>query len=222
MKSLPLYVNRDHHYDWLIALEFGRVLDGQPSDHMLPVGDQAVFVLDGPGGEIVGFSVVRLKEFDASAEEYEGLWSGPRFDAPLFGLRDVHAGAVILAAQASLLDESTVNRCYFQMAIGEEPDEAVSSWRICLESGDSMAHYGLGYTLLESDQPREAYRHLRAYVEIARWNAWAWCWLGRACMELGDHDEARDAFKRAIALEEAGGDETDADELLAKLESSHP
>lgn len=108
------------------------------------------------------------------------------------------------------------------MAVGEEYEEAVRSWRLCLECGDSMEHYGLGSTLLQLQRPREAYRHLRAYVEIARWNAWAWRWLGRACLELGEHEEARDAVTRALALEEANGDETDAEELLNTLERSHP
>ena len=213
MSSLPLYISRDLHYDWLIALEFGRVLDGQPADHLLPVGDEAAFVLDGAGGEIVGFSVMGLSQLDASADDLKELWHGPRFDAPLFGLRGAHAGEVVLAAQAMLLEESTTNRRYFDMATGQEGEEAVASWRACLECGDSMAHYGLGYTLLELGRTREAYRHLRAYVETARWNAWAWCWLGRACLELGDHDEGRDALLRALALEDEE-DETDARELL--------
>lgn len=168
MKSLPLYVSRDHEYDWLVALEFGRVLDGQPDDHFLPVDDNAAFVLDGPGGDVVGVWVDDLRDYDPAAPGSEALWRGPRFDVPLLGLRDAYAGELVLAAQASLLTESTINRCYFDMAVSEEPDEAVKTWRLCLESGDSMAHYGLGYTLLELDRPRDAYRHLRTYVDIAR------------------------------------------------------
>ena len=64
MKCLPLYVSRDHDYDWLVALEFGRVLDGQPDDHFLPVDDNAAFVLDGSGGDVVGVWVDDLRDYD--------------------------------------------------------------------------------------------------------------------------------------------------------------
>jgi hypothetical protein len=42
--------------------------------------------------------------------------------------------------------------------------------------------------------------------------------VGRACLELGELDEARNALETAVALEEDGGDETDAPELLEELE----
>ena len=83
-----------------------------------------------------------------------------------------------------------------------------------------MAHYGLGYTLLELGRDREAYPHLRAYAELVPHTAWAWCWLGQACAAMGETAEARRAFERAIALTGEGGDETDAEELLAALSSS--
>jgi len=37
--DLHLYVSRDYDADWLAALEFGRVLDGQPADRFLPVDE---------------------------------------------------------------------------------------------------------------------------------------------------------------------------------------
>ena len=121
MKSLPLYEGRDHECDWLVALEFGRVLDGQPGDHFLPVDDHAAFVLDGPGGDVVGVWVNDLRDYDPATPGSEALWRGPRFDVPLLGLRDAYAGELVLAAQASLLTESTINRCYLDMAVSEEP-----------------------------------------------------------------------------------------------------
>jgi len=125
VKSLPLYVSRDHEHDWLVALEFGRVLDGQPDDHFLPVDNNVAFVLDGSGGDVVGVWVDDLRDYDPAAPGSKALWRGPRFDIPLLGLRDAYAGELVLAAQASLLTESTINRCYFDMAVREEPDEAV-------------------------------------------------------------------------------------------------
>lgn len=81
-----------------------------------------------------------------------------------------------------------------------------------------MAHFGLGYTLLELGRDREAYRHLRYYAEIAPAHPWNHCWFGKAAAAIGEVEEARSAYLRAIELTEAGGDETDAPELLAELE----
>jgi Flp pilus assembly protein TadD len=80
-----------------------------------------------------------------------------------------------------------------------------------------MAHFGLGYTLYELGRFPEAYRHLRHYTEIAPCGGWNWCWLGRAAEAIGETGEARNAYERALALEDAGHEETDAAELLDAL-----
>jgi hypothetical protein len=217
--GVPIFINREPDLDWLIALEYGRVCDGHPPEQFRPVGadQQFAWMLDRPGGRRkIGFCVGRLREFDADA--FGELWRGPRFDAPLFGLTCVTAGAIVLATQVSLLDEPTTNRCFFRSAVATDGDEAVVAWRQCLECGDFMAHYGLGYTLLGLGRPREAYGHLRFYTELAPSNAWAWCFLGQACEALGDVLEARGAYRRAVELEERGSDETDAPERLHHLE----
>ena len=216
MRNPVLYINRDLELDWLIALEFGRVLDGQPVDHYLPVGEDFAFCLDHPEGEVVGFTIPDLTSFDP--EPLPELWSEPHFDAPLFGLRDVPAGAVTLAAQARLKDESTTSRLIFDAALAAKGEHAVGLWRQLLECGDFMGHYGLGYTLLELGRAREAYGHMRAYVEATPTNAWAWCWLGRALEALGEFTDARAAYRRAVQLDE---EETDAPELLATLEEEN-
>ena len=163
------------------------------------MGDDFAYVLDGPGGEVVGFGVDDLTSFDG--DTLPELWGEPHFDAPLFGLRNVPAAAVVLAAQAQLRREPTTNRMFFSLATNAEGEEAVALWRQCLESGDSMAHYSLGYTLLELGRAREAYGHLREYVECCPWNAWAWCWLGRAHEALGELTDARAAYEQAVALD---------------------
>ena len=215
MRNAVLYINRDLELDWLIAVEFGRVVDGQPEDHFQPVGEDFAYCLDGPGGEAIGFAVDDLSSFDAEA--WPELWQTPHFDAPLFGLRNAPAGAVTLAAQARLAEEPTTNRLLFNLAISADGDEAVGLWRQCLEAGDSMAHYGLGYTLLDVGRPREAYGHLRAYVEACPTNAWAWCWLGRAHEALGELTDARAAYRLALEHDE----ETDAPDLLTALEEEN-
>jgi hypothetical protein len=209
-----LFINRDVNYDWLIALEHGRICDGHPGEQFRRVSAAFSYMLDRPSGRCVtGFCVSELREFDAHA--HPPLFRGPRFDAPLFGLTAATAGEIILAAQALLSDESTTNRIFFDAAISADPSHAEGYWRQCLESGDSMAHYGLGYTLLGAGRARDAYGHLRYYAELAPTNAWAWCWLGQACEALGELTEAREAYRRAVALDE----ETDAEERLVGLEA---
>ena len=218
-----LFLSRDVEIDYLSAIEFGSVDDGQPDDAWRVVGDQVGFLFEGPEERCIGFRVNGFSSFDPGAEGFEPLWSDtPRFDVPQLGLRDASAGEICLAARAFLGDEPTLNKCYFDQAVaaGGAGDHSIAAgaWQLCLESGDPMAHYGLGYTLYELGDLRGAYRHLRAYTEITPNNAWAWCWLGRACLQLGELDEARHALDTAIELEDHGAQETDAPELLEELE----
>lgn len=105
----------------------------------------------------------------------------------------------------------------FGFATAHEGEEAMHAWRHVIEAGDPMGHFGLGYTLLELGDLHGAYKHLRAYTEIAKYSPWAWNYLGRAAEALGDHIEARRHYERAISLEELQGEPTDADERLAGL-----
>jgi tetratricopeptide (TPR) repeat protein len=106
---------------------------------------------------------------------------------------------------------------YFDMATGLQGEQALAAWRCCLEAGDSMAHFALGYTLYELERYREAYAHLRLYTELAPHAAWNWCWFGKAALAIGETQEARSALKRAVELTAQGDHETDAPELLAAL-----
>ena len=73
-------------------------------------------------------------------------------------------------------------------------------------------------TLYDLGRHKEAYRHLRHYTEIAPRLSWGWCWRGKAAHAIGESDEARSDYLRAIDLEHEGGEETDATELLADLD----
>lgn len=142
----------------------------------------------------------------------------PLFDVLLLGLSAVSAGEVVLATRALLGKEATINRAYFSEAVGtEDPEEALPLWLACLESGDSMAHFALGYTLYELGRYPEAYRHLRHYTEIAPHGTWPWCWYGKGAEALGEKGEAIAAYERALELEADDGEETDATELLKAL-----
>ena len=130
-------------------------------------------------------------------------------------------GEVALAVRSTFGDEPTLNRIYFERAAGLEGQAAIDCWRLCLQCGDSMAHFGLGTTLLEAGQAREAYQHLRHYVRIAPLVAWNWRWYGKAAEEIGETGEARRAYGRAIEIESKYcQEETDAANLLAALEGS--
>lgn len=217
-----LYLSRDVELNYLSAIEFGFVADGQPDDAWRVVEEQVGFLSE-PDGRCIGFQVNDFSGFDPEAPGFEPLWAEtPRFDAPLLGLRDACAGAICVAARFRLGDNPTLNRCYFDDAVvtGGAGDEsgAAELWALCLETGDPMAHYGLGYTLHALGDFRGAYRHLRAYAEITPRNAWSWCWLGRACIALGELGEARTVLTTALEIETAGGDETDARELLEELD----
>src|SRR4051794_17669242 len=213
-----LYINHLANYDWLVALEFGRVDDAQPPDNWRKVSEQFGYLHDGPDGRVLGFKVIDFSEFDAAASEVEEIWSEPLFDVPLLGLSAVPAGEVILATRALLGDEPTINRVYFSEAVGtEDPEEALPLWLSCLESGDSMAHFALGYTLFELERFPEAYRHLRHYTEIAPHGSWNWCWFGKAAEAVGEKDEAARAYERALELEADGDEQTEATARLKAL-----
>lgn len=215
-----LSINYDRGLDWLMAYEFGRVDDGQPAERWRGVSESFGFLHDAPGGRVIGFKVLDFSEFEPEDKDVQAIWEPPLFDAPTLGLTNATAGEVVLAAATHFAGRSSLGRELFSAASGLQGEEAADMWRRCLEAGDAMAHFGLGYTLLELDRPQEAYRHLRYYSEIAPNGPWTWCWYGRAAAAMGEVTEARRAWRRAIELTEAGGEETDAAELLWALEQT--
>lgn len=213
-----LFLNHIADLDWLIALEFGRPDDGQPAANWRGVTDSFGFLHDGPGGRLLGFKVLDFSQFDPQAEDADEIWLSAQFDAPVLGLSTASAGEIVLAARALFGTESSVNRQFFDAALAAEGQEALGLWRACLQAGDAMAHFGLGYTLYDLGRLQEAYRHLRHYTEIAPCGSWNWCWFGKTAEALGETVEARGAYRRAIELGRDGGHETDAPELLEALE----
>lgn len=221
MGRRKLYLNHIADYDWLIALEFGQVDDGQPSENWRGVSQSFGYLLDARDGSALGFKILDFSEFDPEDPEVSEIWDRPRFDVPLLGLADASAGEVVVAARPLLGGQSTVNRWYFSEAVGAEGEDALRLWLVCLQAGDSMAHFGLGYTLYDLGRHREAYRHLRHYTEIAPAGPWNWSWFGRAAEAVGELTEARTAYARAIELTAAGKEETDAPTLLEALRKRH-
>jgi len=208
-----LYLNVVASLDWLVALEFGRVDEGQGGDAWEVLAPHCGLLMD--AGRAVGFKVLDYSIYDPYAEEHEGAWSGPRFHVPQLGLPDATANEIVLATRALYGTQDSINRSYFDAAVNESGEEALALWLGCLQSGDSMAHFALGYTLMELGRPQEAYRHLRYYTDIAPGIAWTWVWRGHAAKALGLLEEARLAYTAALELDDE--DETDAQELLDEL-----
>ena len=217
-----LTLSIDTSYDWLSCLEFGFVDDGIPTRCWEVVIDDLVALAHDPWTEqIVGFVVLEWSSFQATEHEepFADTW---RFAVPQLGLRRASIGEICLAAKAWLgNDEPTLDRHFFHQAMAAPtPQKAIETWLLCLEAGSLQAHYSLGYTYYEVGDFKKAYRHLRAYTELAPWNGWAWCWYGKACIAVGEFRTARGALNRALEIERAGGHETDAAELLDELEAA--
>lgn len=221
MHDLPrLYINLVAEYDWLIAVEFGQVDDGHPRENWSGVSEDFGYLHIGPAerSPAIGFKVKDLSRFDPEAEHVSRIWDEPLFDAPQLGLQAACAGEIVVATRSLYgTERSSLNRLFFEDASSKRGQEALLAWTACLQSGDSMAHFALGYTLFELGRYREAYRHLRFYAGISPAHPWNHCWYGRAAAEIGETAEARAAYGRAIELTEAGADETAAPQLLAAL-----
>jgi tetratricopeptide (TPR) repeat protein len=212
-----LFLSHDAHYDFLIALEYGRVDDGQPPDRWRMASETFGFLLEAPGGREVGFRIQPFSELS----EVDELPRGPRFDAPALMLEDANAVEIAEAAADFFAGENSVNRDFFERATECGADRQLEQelfwWRCCLQSGDQMAHFGIGYTLCDLTRWPEALPHLQHYVRLAPHGPWNWVWLGKCLAALWRVEEARSAFRRAISLTEAGEEETEASELLAAL-----
>lgn len=198
-KRPRLYVNCIAEYDWLIALEYGRVDEGQPETAWRAIDEHFSFLYD--GDDCVGFKLTGLREFDLESKSHEALWSGPRFDAPALALSNCTTAEVILAARVHFDGRSSINRLYFNAAIDAEGTSGeLSDWLCCVESGDSMAHYGLGIALHDVGEFNRAYTHLRFYASIALREPWAQYWLARAALAIGEVAEAGAAARKSQAL----------------------
>ena len=219
--QVPLHLSVNVTDDWLEAVEFGSVVDGRPASQLVELTPEVRYVLRSARGPVSGFTVHKFSTFDVETIG-DLAFSGPRFSVPLLGLDEATLGEVILSARARF-DVSTADVCFFMLALAcaEEDGDlegAAGHWLSCVEAGDMRGHFGLGYTLYDLGRHREAYGHLRRYTELAPHNSWSWLWLGRAAEAVGELDEAKSAYRRAIRREREGSFRTDAPERLRELE----
>lgn len=216
-----LYVSLERDGGTLRALEFGRIDDGQPEGTWQQLADDLGLMLDAADRRPVGFAVTDLSAYDPDDAAHAPFWEGPRFDVPQLGLRGASINETAVATRALYGDGPSLNRELFGAAIGEGGDAARAAWLACLQAGDPMAHFALGYSLLELGRHHEAYRHLRHYTEISPALAWNWVYRARAAQALGHLDEARHCLRRGVALDRDAerADRSDAaDELVALLD----
>jgi tetratricopeptide (TPR) repeat protein len=220
-KDLPrLYLSLEPDAGTLRAYEFGRIDDGIGEGRFEVLAEDLHLLIDDEAPRPVGFAIADLGTYDPDARPDE--WDWPRFDAPQVGLRGASLNEIAVAARVLYGEGPSLNRRLFGEAMHAPDEEAYDAWLAVLQAGDPMAHYALGYTLLDQDRPAEAYRHLRHYTELAPDNSWAWAYRGRAATAIGEHADARASLCRAVELERAADeDETDAREQLMDLTGDH-
>lgn len=216
MPTTPLHLTIDPWWDELIAVPFGRTVDGWSVHEGEALGGGVDLLLDAPGGDAVGFVV---RGWNAFEEIDLALFDGPRFAIPRLGLDAATIGEALLAARAQFGDGHTLDAQLLHEAINErDVERKLSLWEACLDAGNMAAHFGWGCALLEdAGRPAEAYAHFRRYTEITPVNAWAWSWRGQAALAMGDEAEAERCFRRAVACEPLSKMETDAGERLEAL-----
>jgi tetratricopeptide (TPR) repeat protein len=216
-----LQISYDADTDVLYGLLPGVVADGHPEEEIDEVLEGFYLFHHGANGPVVGFCAADAFAWDVLGNVEEVLWGAGalRFDVPTLGLAGAAIGEIVLAAQQTLAG-STPDVLFFDAAVAageEDREDAERLWRHCLAAGDLKGHFGLGYTLVELGRPREAYGHLVTYTELTPALSWAWFWRGRAAEEMGELDDARTCYGRALDAEDAGSEETDAAERLAAL-----
>ena len=183
--AVRLHLTHMPEIDRLVALEYGRVDEGQPRGCWRPVGTELGYLHDGPLGPEVGFKVLSFTGLDVDADEVAEIWGPPFFDVPMLGLSAASAGEVIVAARALFDGYASIDHWFYARAAAASGEEAVDLWLACLEAGGGgIAHCALGYTLFELGRYHEAYRHARYYTELAPLSSWAWCCYGRAADAL--------------------------------------
>lgn len=195
-----VFISNIPDHDWLIALEFGCVDEGQAPERWAGVTEHFGYLKD-EDGRTLGFKALEASKLDLSSPEYESIWHGPQFCAPTLALERASAAEVIVAARVFYAGRPSLNRYFFSAAIDAETRrDEIGEWIACVESGDCMAHYGLGIALMESGDHQLAYKHLRYYATIAPCEAWAQYWYARAACAIDLPIEARSALARATAL----------------------
>ena len=210
---MPALLTLDPWKKTLSVQEFGTVWDGQPAEQVrvLAEDDRIAFLLDEPGGSrFVGAIAHKPFEIELVGRlEVDELVDEPRFIVPALGPEALSLGENPAACPAALQRGRTHERraalpCRDRRP-GVRAQLALSMFKLAIEAGDLKGHFGAGYTLLELGYAAPAAEHLRIYTRLTPVNAWAWCWLGKAQLVLGETTAARASFERAIESRRPAG-----------------
>jgi predicted Zn-dependent protease len=84
--------------------------------------------------------------------------------------------------------------------------------------GDPRLQFGFAVELLNHGETREGAQALRAYLDVAEDAGNGWGRLGAALADLGEVEEAREAYSRGIEIADRRGHGGLAEELQEALE----
>ncbi|NNM07316.1 MAG: hypothetical protein HKO65_19640 [Gemmatimonadetes bacterium] len=102
----------------------------------------------------------------------------------------------------------------------EKLDRLVSLRRMAAERpDDSRLQFGLAVELLNRGDTREGADALRAYLDREEDEGNGWGRLGAALADLGEAEEAREAYSRGIEIANGRGHSGLAEELQEALEN---
>ena len=144
----PLYLSSNPYYDWIVAVEFGSVVDGKCEDEYIPLDESLRLILREPGGEVIGFVLDNSSYY----EILKWLPGTPdvRFDVPVLGLVQASPLEILASTRATFGEEGTPDVYTFEHAVNiPGGEEAVEAWRYCLATGNLKAHFALGCTYWE-------------------------------------------------------------------------
>jgi hypothetical protein len=161
-------LSHDVHYGFLRRLEAGRVDDGRPEQWRR----WARLPLFWTGLEGRRFSHRRLLQWLTWTRSARSL----RQAASMFRCSR-RAGALRIASGefSKMRTRSTAtSSARDRVWTNDEYEQELFWWRCCLQSGDAMAHFGLGFTL--SDLARFT---RPCYFRASRLWSLTWVWLGR-------------------------------------------
>jgi ADP-ribosyl-[dinitrogen reductase] hydrolase len=214
----PMLVSNVPDRDVLYVHEREFAWDGLEPSRELEICEDVRLMFDTPNGRCVGFFLGGLSHFEFEAPQNAAIWTGPRFDIPPLGIEQGTVGLIAATVRLAIGGLRTPDRVLFDAALAAgNTEDALELWEACLQAGNELARYSLGYTLLHLDRPAEAHEPLKRYSANVRGNSWAWCYLGQACARLVDREGAEYAYRQALKATEAGSYETDAPERLARL-----
>jgi len=213
----PARVSFDADRDTLHVCEFGTVAEERMEDQCLAIGDHLKLFLRHRGGAVIGFGIDALAEIDVDDAEPD-LWGDPCFRVPTLGLTRGSVGEIALRARTAFAGRSTADVvAQARGRAAQAPALAELAYRDALDAGNLRAHLWIASSLAAQGRYADAYDHARIFAELAPRNSWAWAWVGRVCVELGEVREARIALRRAVTLERQGSYATPARRVLQSL-----